>query len=391
MCFYRDPITEKRTSSSRATLAQASRMFDDIEAMLNAAEHGVLVAQRATVTDLATRHIESETARLDAGDIRSGTLDNTKRICRLHIIPVIGEVLVEQWGPDESREVLTAARNRGYEDLASIKKVLSALFSEAQVKPRLLSPGKNPLHKVSLPKHRGGEQGASQMYVPPDQRPETLTMRRLIVAVWLVGKQRSEPWLHVMIRLAAFGGLRFSELVALRARDYDPTTRTVLVQRTIEERNGKQAEAPTKNTRRRAVPIPRSADRFLLRRVKQVLAQEPGTGRWPLGGPDGLLFPGPGGNPWTRKYFRLMVYLPGCERIGWTTVTKAGNPTPRMHFHALRHHCATFWLASPPKGPGLAMEEAAQRMGHSVRVMQETYINPSEYARERIATALDRF
>ncbi len=376
---YKDPASGSWTSRSGGTnRREADSVFGDVEQMLDASEvHGPSL-DRAAIDDLAARYLEQAVKDRDNGHLAESTFANYERIIRLHIVPVLGTVLVKSWSVDESQQVIDTARAGGYRDLAALRKVLSLLMVEAQCRPVMLGSGVNPLKGLKT-YAKGGFQGAATVYVPPSARAETDTVRRLAVALWRLEKRRGkgEWWLRTMLRVAALCGLRWGELIGLRPCDYDVDSRTLTVSTAIKEVAGKPLfRGGTKNTKTRFVQVPASLARELERRCRQV-------------GPTDLLFPGPSGGPWRRTTWFRGVYRPAAVMLDWTEPGKVpGTRSPRLHWHAFRHHCATWWHEEV----GLTWPQVSSRLGHSsVAFTQAVYVRQGEEADQHVRSLLDHF
>lgn len=119
--------------------------------------------------------------------------------------------------------------------------------------------------------------------------------------------------------LAAFTGLRWGELVALRRRhlELDGEDPVVRVRASLGEVNGRLVEGPPKSAAgRREVAIPAVI-------VPQLRAHIDG---WSEPGPDGRVFVGPNGGTPRRSNFH----------VTWREAVKAAG-VPGLHFHDLRH------------------------------------------------------
>lgn len=81
------------------------------------------------------------------------------------------------------------------------------------------------------------------------------------------------------------------------------------------------------NGKIRKVPVTGTIHRLLVRHRDGIAVSEVGGGVWPLGGEDGLLFPGPDGAPWDRSVWRRAVFIPSARTAGWEMVGDALTPT----------------------------------------------------------------
>jgi integrase len=148
------------------------------------------------------------------------------------------------------------------------------------------------------------------------------------------------PWFLALVLLAAFTGLRWGELIALRRRHVDVDGDGVVkVRSSVAEVDGKFVEGPPKSIAgRRDVAIPAVI-------VPELRAH---LDEWSESGPDGRVFVGPKGGIPRRTNFQAT----------WREAIEAAG-VPGLHFHDLRH-----------TGNMLAAQSASlrglmARMGHS--------------------------
>jgi integrase len=155
------------------------------------------------------------------------------------------------------------------------------------------------------------------------------------------------PEYGLLVRFAAFTGLRAGEIVALRVKCLDLMRRSVDVNASGSEAYGQLQIVATKTYERRSVPIPRSLIDEL---AHQVAGREPDEFVWqsPQGGPFRH------GN-WFKRHFK-------------PALIQAGLP-PNTRFHDLRHSYAAMLI-----GQGAHPRAIMERMGHStITVTLDTY------------------
>jgi integrase len=126
-----------------------------------------------------------------------------------------------------------------------------------------------------------------------------------------------------LIRVLAYSGLRWGELVALTARRVDLRRRRIEVVEAITEVHGRVIIGTTKNHQRRSVPIPR----FL---ADELAAQLAGKA------PGDLLFTAPEGGVLRNSNFRPRRFDPAAEKAG----------LPGLTPHELRHTAASLDIAA---------------------------------------------
>ena len=171
---------------------------------------------------------------------------------------------------------------------------------------------------------------------------------------------------RALILVAAYGGLRWGELVNLRRRHVDLRRGTVQVIQQATELAGRFTVAPVKSEAgRRTVRLPAS--------VLAVLRQH--LDQWAAPGLDGLVFPAPQGGFLRHPNFRRRVWLPA---------TKAAK-LEGLRFHDLRHTAATLAVVA-----GATTKELMARMGHSTPDMAIRYQHIMAGRDAIIAAGLDR-
>jgi integrase len=161
----------------------------------------------------------------------------------------------------------------------------------------------------------------------------------LATAITNPSRGGSYPAYGLLVRFAAYSGLRAGEITALRVSRLDLMRGRVDVAESLSEVPGRGlVYGPTKTYHRRSVAIPR----FLVDELAHLVAAQ--AGHAPV-------FTATTGGPlrWTNFYPRH--YRPA--------VLEAGLP-PSTRFHDLRHTCAALSVAQ-----GAHPEAIKQRLGHS--------------------------
>ena len=150
-----------------------------------------------------------------------------------------------------------------------------------------------------------------------------------------------DPRYRMLVRTAAFTGLRWGELAGLKASDLDldvlrPRLRVV---RTVNEVRGQIVIGEPKTAAgRRSVAVPR----FLADELKAYLEA--------MTDPDGWVFPAPKGGPMRRNQFRRRVWEPATDKAG----------LKGFRFHDLRHTSAALLIAQ-----GEHPKVIQSRLGHA--------------------------
>lgn len=267
----------------------------------------------------------------------ASTLRHYQSLYNTWVGPALGATDVRAWATSArySNAVFDAAfaAGRSPATVLGISRLLRTMLSQAHELG--WAPAKaNPLDRRH--RHRGLV-GAGRALVRPEAMPTTAQADALARALDAIGAKRGLPALGLMCRVASRGGLRFGEQVALQAASLTDH-RTVWVTHSYQQlRGSRPVLAPTKNRQEREVPVPASVWQDLEARAKEVAADQ---------GPEGLLFPGPGGpgQPWTDSEFRR-VFQAAARAAGWPMAPgPAGAPgRPLLPYKNLRHHAAT-WM-----------------------------------------------
>lgn len=159
----------------------------------------------------------------------------------------------------------------------------------------------------------------------------TAEVERLVTAT-------PEYW-RAFVLLAAWGGLRFGEIAALRLDRIDFLRRQLRVEETLTEVKGTLRLGPTKTRAKRVVTLPGFVIEALAEHVR----------KWPPQD-DGFLFRSPEGGLPRRSNFRQRV---------WQPVLRAGG-LPQIRFHDLRHTAAALAIAA-----GAHPKALQARLGHA--------------------------
>lgn len=180
---------------------------------------------------------------------------------------------------------------------------------------------------------------------------------------------RYRAWLLV----AAYGGLRWSELAGLRRSAVDVVgCRVHVVEQLIDGRRGE----PKSEASRRWVSLPKSVRPAL----EAHLADHVEPDR------DALVFTAPNGGPIDASGFRSRVWLPACHAAGLAEKDEAGKIVGAPRVHDLRHTAVAFAIEA-----GGHPSKIQARMGHSqIQTTLGTYRHLFPTADDDLAEDLDR-
>jgi len=168
---------------------------------------------------------------------------------------------------------------------------------------------------------------------------------------------------EAVIRVLAYVGLRWGELVALTVRRVDLLRRRLEIVEAITEVHGKVIVGTTKNHQRRSVPIPRFlADELAI----QLAGKAPGD----------LVFTAPEGGVPRNTNFRPRFWDPATEHAG----------LPGLTPHELRHTAASLTVAA-----GANLKAVQQMLGHASAAMTlDVYAGLFADDLDAVADQLDR-
>ena len=211
--------TGEITSAVPARGESLDEKLDAIEAYLDA--HATLEPSASSrVEQPGPRDImalgERYIAWLEALNRDAAYIRGRQSLLRKWVYPVIGDVLVLDWGPEESAKVMQdAAPHIGKARRNDLRSVLSGLRATAHRKTggeRWLALSEDPLEGVRLPTG-SGLQGASEKYVPARLRPATTMVEKAIADASEVGRWE---WMPDIISVAACCAPRQAEQLGLR-------------------------------------------------------------------------------------------------------------------------------------------------------------------------------
>jgi integrase len=156
---------------------------------------------------------------------------------------------------------------------------------------------------------------------------------------------------YLLVRFAAYTGLRAGEMAGLRVRDLDLVVGHVSVRQTAQRIGGEWVYGTPKSRRSvRDVPLMHSGLIAELRRYKM---QHPNSGN-----PDALFWPGRHVGSNRLDYSRVIDM--GSFRRNYLQTVLTNAELPPMRFHDLRHTAASLWLAA-----GFKPYEVSRWRGHA--------------------------
>jgi integrase len=284
---------------------------------------------------------------------------------RTHILPRIGPRPIADLDKPAVRRFLAELVGDGLSpgSILGVRAVLRLVFETAREGGALTA---NPCAGVKVPRPKKPEMHfltAEEVEALAEgiTRPSLKVAGHGAVPHW----RTERPELGLLVRFAAYTGLRAGEIAALRVRRVDLLRSTVEVAESATEVNGQLVFGETKNYQRRTVPLPE----FLRDDLAAHLKGRPYR-------PEDPLFSSPEGGPFRHNNFYRRQFKPA--------VAKARLPAT-LRFHDLRHTYASFLIAQ-----GAHPRAIMERMGHSsVEVTLGTYGHILPEIDERLTTGLD--
>lgn len=204
---------------------------------------------------------------------------------RNYILPTFGKLQLSEVRPTDVRAWISAMLAHGLSPatVRAVHSTFSRIMNQATIDGII---PRSPSYGVKLPAEAKGQEmsviDASQIHA-------------LAEAV--------EPRYRALIYMAAYTGLRWSELAGLKVSSVDLTKGEVLVNESLVEVNGRLLRGPTKTGKSRRVSLPR----FLCQILSEHIAQFPGL--------QGYLFTSAEGTPLRRNFYRRH-FLPALVTSG---------------------------------------------------------------------------
>lgn len=314
---------------------------------------------RITVADWA------QTWRDTTIHLRPSTRAGYESKLKTHILPRLGETPVADLDRPAIRRYLAemAAGGMSAGNVRAVRAVLRLILATAVEAGALAA---NPCMGLKVARPAGVE-----MHFLSYEQVEDLALAITTPALKPAGHGAQPHWrtvrpeLGLMIRFAAYTGLRAGEIAGLRVGKIDFVRSSVEVSETATEVNGQLVYGPTKNYQRRAVPLPASIREDLM----ALLRTRPHR-------PDDPVFTSPEGGPLRHNNFYRRQFKPAVVQAGLE---------PTVRFHDLRHTYASFLIAE-----GAHPRAIMERMGHSsVQVTLGTYGHVLPGIDERLTCGLD--
>jgi integrase len=336
---YRDPAGRER--------AKSFARKQDAERFLQHAEADKLRGQwvdprrgRTTVGELAERWYETTVT------LKPKTREDYRSLLHNHILPAFGDRAVASLDTLAVRGWLAGLVSGGLSS-SRAKHAYYVLYAVLEAAIQTGALVRNPAAGVRVPRSRSREMhflSASEV----ERLAEAIT-----------------PPYGVLVRFAAYTGLRAGEIAALRVKRLDMLRGTVRVVESASEVGGRLISGPTKTHAERTIRLPR----FLRNELTVYLASRPND-------PEAFVFTAPKGGRLRHNNFYQRLFCPALRRA---------NLPEQVRFHDLRHTCTALLIAQ-----GAHPKAIQVHLGHSsVQVTMDRYGHLFPDALEHLADRLD--
>lgn len=297
---------------------------------------------KVTVEDVARQWLATKVG------IRVSTRSGYEYIVNADIVPALGRRSVASVRQSDVKAFIAKLEQDGRQPgtIRNIFRVLKQIMQTAVDDDRIKN---NPCQGVKLPRSEPHEQhylSAAEVAALAEAMPQRY---------------------RTLAYLAAYTGMRWGEIAALRWKRVDLLGRTITVAESVKRVKGELQYGPPKTAAgRRKIRIPK----FLV----EMLIAEPTRA---ADNPEGFVFESPRGGPMSSETV--------CRRHFKRAAALAVPDKPGLRFHDLRHTCASLLIA---KG---AHPKAIQRhLGHStITVTLDRYGHMFPEESDRLADALD--
>jgi integrase len=336
---YRDPAGRERAKSF-ARKGDAERFLQHAEADKLRGQWVDPKRGRMTVGELAERWYATTVT------LKPKTREDYRSLLRNHILPAFGDRAVASLDTLAARSWLAGLVSKGLSP-SRAKHAYYVLFAVLEAAIQAGALVRNPAAGVRVPRSHSRE-----MHFLSAAEVEQLA-------------EAIVPPYGVLVRFAAYTGLRAGEIAALRVKRLDLLRGTVRVVESVSEVGGRLITGPTKTHAERTVSLPQ----FLRDELAAYLASRPRDR-------DAFVFTSPKGGPLRHHNFYKRLFCPALVR--------AGLPE-QIRFHDLRHTCASLLIAQ-----GAHPKAIQAHLGHSsIQVTMDRYGHLFPNVLEHLADRLD--
>jgi integrase len=235
--------------------------------------------------------------------LKAKTRVGYESILRTHLMPAFGRSQVSRIDQPAIKAFFAnmTASGAAPGTIRSVRQVLRLVLATAVDGKALAS---NPCDGVKLPRS-----AKSEMHFLTEEQVEDLAAAIALPESRAGGHGAAPHWrtelpeYGLLVRFAAYTGLRAGELGALRTGRIDLLRRRVEVVESVSEVNGRLVFGPTKTYQNRSVPLPR----FVCDELVPLLASK---------GQEDFVFPGSEGGPLRHGNFYARHFKPAVRQAG---------------------------------------------------------------------------
>jgi len=327
---------------------RCARTYHTWSAALTALEHPPETAPQTTTSCTLGQWITYWLDEVVARDRAESTLYSYRNIARCHVVPALGSLPLSEVTPLRVQTYLHQKMDQGLSP-NTVRKHYVLLTTVLSLAVRLEVLDRSPMDRVTAPK----PQETQYTFYAPAQ------LQQLFSAV-------SETMLELPVKLAAYLGLRRSEICGLRWKHVDLEQGILSVQEVRTEVGGQVVlKSPKTRTSVRRLGIAGLRDLMAVLRRVQALRPDSSPDSWVVLREDGM-------PPMPDQLTRDLLAV--VRRCG----------LPHITLHGLRHS-----FASVANSQGVSMYDISRTLGHSsISVTSNIYTHLFDDTAARALTAV---
>lgn len=331
---YSDPSTGTRPGKSFPFKKDADAFRRKVEREIEDGVH-VTRANAQTIAQVADLYLASVKQRVADGRLGRSRLRDLENAFDHHILPHVGGKRLADLVPADAESLYRAIIADGKRGPMSARHAVQELGTLEAFALRQGSTKTTPI-AIGLRDLRGIKSAPIRTLT----QDEAATVLRHALAPRRAIRRRAAALLACAVHLAGCCGLRSGEIRALTRGCLDLDGGEIRVRRGFSDYM--EVKGPKTVAGNRNVPIPA----HLVAMLREWIAT------WAHDRADDLLFTTIGGKPIKGPTLRAM-WGNLCEEAG---IERGGE----VHFHALRHFAASWWIEN-----GISLPETATMLGHS--------------------------
>ncbi|WJK43317.1 site-specific integrase [Solwaraspora sp. WMMA2056] len=335
---------ERKAPDTFPTEPQAAKWLTVVESEIIRGEWNAPEAGQITLSEYGSRWIAQRR-------LQPRTRENYEDLFRLYVRPYLGTLVLGTIKPATIRDWRARLLGNGVSEPQAVKaySLLRAVLNTAMKEDELIR--QNPCR---IP-------GYDRYHTP--ERPVATVAQVVALAEAMPAR------FSALIIVAAFSGLRWGELAALRRCDVDTDAGTIRVPRKLAVlRSGGLAFGPPKSQAgNRVVALPAAARSALVDHLAAFVDDDP----------EALVFTGDKGAVLRSGNFR--------RAVRWSAALAAAGLPVDFHFHDLRHTGNNLAAAT-----GASTRDLMSRMGHASMRAALIYQHANSERDREIAAGMDR-